>query len=125
MLEFGALSEWCFVKLELGPTEEFPKGSPARAFLLRLPLSRDGAVDERACAAAPRSAFVRRFWQNEPDRSGAVQRNSSGWNFTFSDGQPDCRYHLDDGSICTGGTVQVMDQHGTRLPFKVVSVRPG
>ncbi len=123
--ELAALSKWYLVKLELGATDEFPKGSLARAFLLRLPLARDGSIDEPARAASPSAAFVRRFWDNEPDRSGAVLRNSNGWNFAFPDEPPDGHYHLDDGAIRPGGSVDLTAPDGTRLPFRVASIRPG
>lgn len=119
------MSKWYLVKLELGPTGEFPKGSPARAFLLRVPLARDGSIDEPARAAAPRGAFVRRFWDNEPDRSGAVLRNACGWNFAFPGEDAERHFHLEDGAIRPGGSVDLTAPDGARLPFKVVSIRPG
>jgi hypothetical protein len=124
-VEWAELSKWYLVKIELGSTEEFPKGSPARAFLLRLPLARDGSIDEVARAAEPRGAIARRFWDNEPDRSGAVLRNSSGWNFAFQGEAPDRHYHLDDAPIRPGGTIQLTVPEGVALPFRVVSIRPG
>jgi hypothetical protein len=119
------LSKWYLVKLELGATAEFPRGSPAGAFLLRVPLARDGSIDEPARAAAPRSAFVRRFWDNEADLSGAVARNSSGWILRFPGDAPDRHYHLGEGAIRPGGAVELTNPEGTRLPFRVVSIRPG
>jgi hypothetical protein len=119
------LSKWYLVKLELGPTDEFPKGSPARAFLLRLPLVRDGTVDAAACAAAPRDAFARRFWENEPDRSGAVSRNSKGWNLAFPEDVSGAHYHLGDGAMRPGEMLDLTAPDGTLVPFRVVSIRPG
>ena len=119
------MSKWYLVKLELGPTEEFPKGSPARAFLLRVPLTRDGSIDEPARAASPRGAFVRRFWENEPDRSGAVLRNSAGWNLTFPGDPAERPHHLNEAHIRPGAVVELTDPVGAALPFRVVSIRPG
>ena len=119
------MSTWYLVKLELGRTKEFPNGSPARALLLRLPLTRDGSVDEAARAAAPRGAFVRRFWENEPDRSGTVLRNSAGWNLVFSGEPGDLNHHLGEDPIRPGAVIELTDAKGRALPFRVVSIRPG
>lgn len=119
------MSKWYLVKLELGSTEAFPKGSPARAFLLRLPLGRDGSVDEAARAAAPRGAFVRRFWDNEPDRAGAILRNSNGWYLSLPGEVAGGHYHMPDVAIRPGGTLALAAPDGMQLPFKVVSIRPG
>jgi hypothetical protein len=119
------LSKWYLVKLELGPTGEFPNGSPARAFLLRLPLMRDGSIDEPARAAAPRGAFVRRFWDNEPDRSGTVLRNAVGWNFMFAGEPAASHHHLGDVPLHPGSMVELTGPDGAALPFRVVSIRPG
>lgn len=119
------LSKWYLVKLELGSTDEFPNGSPARAFLLRLPLGRDGSIDEAARAATPQGAIARRFWENEPDRSGAVLRNTRGWNFVFPGEAADRHYHLEDTALRPGGMVEMTTPEGTPRPFRVVSIRPG
>lgn len=117
------MSQWYLVKLELGPTLEYPNGSPGQAFLLRLPLAADGSVDEAMHAAAPREVFVRRFWQNEPDISGTVLPSASGWIFAFPNGTTDLRYYLDDVQIRPGAQTVLTDSHGARQPFRVVSVR--
>jgi hypothetical protein len=125
ILEFRDLSTWYLVKLELGRTEELPNGSAARALLLRLPLARDGSVDEAARAAAPRGAFVRRFWENEPDRSGTVLRTSAGWNLVFPGESTGAHHHLGEAPIRPGAVLEVKDPEGKTLPFRVVSLRPG
>ncbi|HVV99364.1 MAG TPA: hypothetical protein VHB77_03425, partial [Planctomycetaceae bacterium] len=77
------MSQWRIVKLELAPTGDYPKGSPAMAFPLRVPLNKAGLIDQDVLAAEPKGAFVRRFWLNEPDRSGIVRHCEAGWSFEF------------------------------------------
>ena len=43
---------WQSIRLELARTPDFPDGSASRAYLLRLPLHRDGLIDEEALADA-------------------------------------------------------------------------
>src|SRR3546814_9545672 len=52
-------------------------GSSGRAYLLRLPLSSSGEIDNSELAANPKAAFVRRYWPDQPDRSGAICSNRS------------------------------------------------
>ena len=118
------MPQWYLVKLELAPTGNFPNGSPACAFLLRLPVKKDGSIDEAARARQPGSAFARRFWQNEADRSGSVVPNSAGWFLAFPDGKDSFRYHVDDLKIRPGETVELTAPDGQKLPFRIVSLRP-
>jgi len=117
------LAQWYLVKLELAPTEDFPNGSPARAFLLRLPITTDGSIDENERSAHPGAAFARRFWQNEPDGTGVIRLNSAGWFIAFPDDGMEFRYHLDNLKIRLGETVALTTPEGKNLPFRVVSLR--
>lgn len=117
------MSQWHVIKLELAPTEEFPNGSPGRAFLLRLPLGRDGSIDGARLSDAPRSAFVRRFWPNEPDRSGMIFPCTSGWTLAFSGEDAGQYCVLEDGPVRPGNVLLVRDPSGERRPFRVLSVQ--
>lgn len=118
------MSQWCLVKLELAPGGEFPLGSSGRAYLLRLPLSSSGEIDNSELAANPKAAFVRRYWPDQPDRSGAICSNTAGWNFEFDGGHAAARGHLDAAAITRDGIVQVIELDGMRRPFRVISVSP-
>ena len=49
---------WKAIRLELARTSDFPNGSASRAYLMRLPLRDDGAIDEGALDEAPEQATV-------------------------------------------------------------------
>ena len=66
---------WKSVRLELAKTREFPNGSASRAYLLRLPLTDDGRIDEVALEELPDQATVRRLWPSEADVSGHLVRD--------------------------------------------------
>lgn len=114
------MPQWKIVKLELAPTSDYPKGSPAMAFLLRVPLTQAGMIDESALAAEPRSAFVRRFWLNEPDCSGVVRPNSRGWIFDFPAGERNA--HLGRTPIVPNAVLELTQMDGAQLQFRVVSI---
>ena len=74
---------WRSIRLELAPSTAFALGSASRAYLLCLPLKRDGSIDEEALPRAPARARVRRFWPNQPDKAGFVILADGGLAFAF------------------------------------------
>jgi hypothetical protein len=117
------LPQWYLVKLELAPSIDFPRGSPSRAYLLRLPLTAAGEIDNAALTASPKAAFVRRYWPDQPDCSGLVRANALGWTLDYGDGSGALRGHLDPARIEPGGLVQIVGLDGVRRPFRVMSAR--
>ncbi len=118
------MSEWYIVKLELARTDEFPSGSPSRSYLIRLPLSDDGFIDDKLRKADPQRATVRRFWPNEPDQSGYILKVKNGWAFSYAVGEEDDEnlFHLENHPIRAGEYLTLTEPNGTRLPFRVVAV---
>lgn len=116
---------WSSIRLELARTKEFPQGSASRAYLLRLPLDRDGLIDERSLGKAPARATVHRFWPNEPDLSGYVIRTSGGWAFSYRPGEEDDEtvFHLETHPIRLGEYITLTEPDGSRLPFRVASLK--
>jgi hypothetical protein len=90
------------------------------AFLLRVPLDPAGMIDERVLAAQPKGAFARRFWLNEPDRSGLVHRESDGWAFEFPGGERNA--HFDNVPVVPEAVLELTQVDGARLRFRVVSI---
>ena len=120
------MPNWNIVRLELARTPEFPAGSASRAYMLRLPLQNDGRIDEKAIAANPGMASVRRFWPNEADQQGYVLRKGNGWAFSYAIGEDDDEdvYHLESHPIRLGEYVTLTEPDGERLPFRVVRAEP-
>jgi hypothetical protein len=116
--------KWKSIRLELGRTQQFPGGSANRAYLLRLPLDDSDMVDERALNEWPARATVRRFWPNEPDRSGYVIRTPIGWALSYRIGEDDDEavFHLETHPIRLGEYLTLTEPDGERLPFRVASV---
>lgn len=112
---------WKSIRLELDRTEQFPRGSASRVYLLRLPLARDGRIDEAALETFPGRATVRRFWPNEPDLSGYVIKTEAGWGFSYEDGR--IVSPLDADPIIKDAHIILTEPDGRALPFRVSSVQ--
>lgn len=114
---------WKTVRLELARTREFPNGSAARAYLLRLPLEPCGAIDEVLVQQHPERATVRRHWPNQADCDGYLVRRPSGWAFSYALGAEvdESLCHLDAANFEIGAQVQVLEVNGERLPYRVAS----
>lgn len=113
---------WKTIRLELAGTREFPAGSAARAFLLRLPLHDDGSIDEAEVAHRPSRATVRRFWASEPDASGRIVRCPSGWECRCGQrGHETMAFRLPSQPIRIGEQIVMTDSCGFELPFRIAS----
>lgn len=118
---------WNIIKLELAPSDGFPVGSAGRSYILRLPLTEEGLIDQAVCKSHPNEAIVRRFWPNEPDQSGNIIRNTDGWKFcfrAFSKGEPGWLQYANQ-PFRVGGFVSIVEPGGLSLPYRIVSVVPG
>ncbi|HET9427004.1 MAG TPA: hypothetical protein VFO69_01450 [Allosphingosinicella sp.] len=116
---------WKAIRLELARTREFPDGSASRGYLLRLPLDENGLIDAQALGSAPAMATVHRHWPNEPDLCGYVVRASNGWALSYEPGEADGEtvFHLENHPIRIGEYITLTEPDGTRLPFRVASLK--
>lgn len=113
---------WQNIRLELGGTCEFPKGSAGRTFLLRLPLHEDGSIDEAEVAQRPSRATVRRFWASEPDSSGRIVRCARGWECRCEQQGKVRAFCLPSQPLRLGEPVIMTCPDGCQLPFRVASM---
>ena len=114
---------WTTIRLELARTPEFPNGSAARNYTLRLPLQPDGLVDVSAFGANPERATVRRFWPNEPDQKGYIVRKRGGWAFSYALGEADDEniFHLENHPLRVGEYLTLTEPDGDKWPYQVKS----
>jgi hypothetical protein len=110
---------WTNIRLELAETEAFPRGSASRAFLLRVPLDRKGAIDGNELRQNPHDAICRRFWPGERDMIGSVVRAERDWALRM-DGGTFCG--LPSGPLILGSRIPMSMADGARLPFRVARV---
>lgn len=115
---------WMTVRLELASTDEFPRGSAGRAFLLHVPIANDGRIDPAAMDRHPRRATVRRFWASEPDAFGFVESMDGSWALRCVKGAAEqSTFLLEAGPLKPDGQVEVRRPGQDPLPFRVASVR--
>lgn len=112
---------WRTIRLELGRTCDFPSGSVSRGYLIRLPLTVTGAVDESALSRYPRRATVRRFWSSEPEIKGSLQRVNGRWAL-HCNGDPARFLGIAPDRIAVGDELSLTDSDGSRLPLRVASI---
>lgn len=117
---------WTRIRLELARTDDFPKGSAARGYVLRLPLDAHGRIDEPEFRARPALSTFGRYWSNEPDRHGCLLHTSEGWILSYAPAETAAERILGLGeqAICAGSDLTLAASDGTRLPFLVKSLAP-
>ena len=74
---------WKVIRLELASSWEFPRGSVGRSYLIRLPLTENGAIDNATLDSQPGRATVRRHWSNEADMLGYLVRTPMGYAIRY------------------------------------------
>lgn len=116
------MDNWKQIRLELASTPNFPAGSVARAYLLRLPITHDDHVDVAAYREHPSRAVVRRHWSTEPDQSGHLFESGEDW-IIRCDGKPESRIELDGKPLRLGQQVPLRLSEGTVLPLRIASIR--
>lgn len=113
---------WKTIRLELARTPEYPEGSAAHAYVLRLPLDDNGLIDRSLLKHPDQRPVVRRLWPDEPDQQGVVIPVRGGWAFSYAPGEDDDEgiFHLEDHPIRIGAYLTITETDGERSPFKVV-----
>jgi hypothetical protein len=86
---------WKMIRLELASSWQFPRGSAGRSYLLRLPLTDEGAIDTAALQSQPSRATVRRYWPNEADMVGQLVPTPTGYAI---------RYEMNGSAALNGGS---------------------
>lgn len=115
---------WRVIRLELASNGEFPRGSAGRTYLLRLPLTDNGRIDDELLEAEPARAVVRRYWANEADMIGHMVATPSGLAIRYevnslADGR---LFRFGADSIQIGGEVTLTDVDGNERHFRVASL---
>ena len=75
--------KWKVIRLELASNWEFPRGSAGRSYLIRLPLTDDGAIDSASLESQPARATVRRYWPNQADMVGYLVHTPTGYAIRY------------------------------------------
>lgn len=116
---------WTLVRLELGPTEEFPQGSAARGFCLRIPLNQDGHIEIDTHANTPLRATARRFWPSEADLTGYVVRNRNQWQLEWRNASlaTSVNCWFGDAAFAENAMLEIYGLGRSATPFLVKTIR--
>jgi hypothetical protein len=115
---------WKTVRLELAPTAKFPRGSAGRAFLMNVPIDKNGCIDRAAVENDPARATVRRYWASEPDSFGLIEAFEGSWALQCRPNGRNAETFLLEGTpLSLNARVNVRNAEGTELPFRVASIR--
>lgn len=111
------------VRLELARCHEFPEGSRAHGYELRLPLAADATLDRGSWQKHRSGNSFRRFWSDEEDR-GHLTHNRKGWWLVFEDGGGDAEVILqaDTHRFASGEYVSIKERDGVTRTFRIASV---
>lgn len=110
-----AIMKWKVVRLELASSWQFPRGSAGRSYLIRLPLTDEGAIDTPALESQPARATVRRYWPNEADMVGYLVHTPMGYAI---------HYEM-NGAKLNGGTPTNGNSYGRLFQFGADAIRIG
>lgn len=121
---------WKVIRLELASSWEFPRGSAGRSYLIRLPLTDDGAICAKALESQPSRATVRRHWPNQADRLGHLIRTPMGYAIRYdanvsaaaNDGAEADLFQFGAEAIRDGEQIFLMEPDGSRLRFRVAGL---
>ena len=127
--------KWKVIRLELASSWQFPRGSAGRSYLIRLPLTEEGAIDTTALESQPMQATVRRHWPNEADMIGHLKHTPMGYAIRYEgDGEAEPRDELTgngDGdrlfafgadAIKVGEQIFLTEPDGRQLRFRVAGL---
>lgn len=126
---------WKVIRLELASSWEFPKGSVGRSYLIRLPLTEDGAIDNAALETHPGHATVRRYWSNEADMLGHLVRTPMGYAIRYETNSATRDLAETNGTGCqrlfqfgaeaieVGEQIFLTEPDGSRLHFRVAGMQ--
>lgn len=119
--------KWKVIRLELASSWEFPRGSAGRSYLIRVPLTDDGAIDAATLEAQPARATVRRYWASQPDKLGHLVRTPLGYAIRYegngiADAEPQL-FRFGAEAIRVGEKIALTEIDGSELQFRVASLQ--
>ena len=114
------------IRLELGRTSMFPRGSSLHGYELIAPLDAQGRVDPDAWRHLKQHCGVRRFWGDEKIQLGMLRHVGHGWRLDYGDPveADEPFFKLDKHVFRPGHYVSISEADGVLWPFRVVEVSP-
>lgn len=129
--------KWQVIRLELASSREFPRGSAGRSYLIRLPLTEEGAIDTAALESQPALATVRRHWPNQADMLGYLEHTALGYAIRYeingeatvdgsakdSGSRNERQFEFGADAIKVGEQIFLTEPDGRQLRFRIASLQ--
>ena len=109
------------VVLELAHSREYPNGSRACVYELRLPLTVDQRLDYCACRRHRHRDITSRCWSKE-ERRGELKCDDRGWFFAFGHREATDAEILGRTRFVAGEWIPITGSDGQTRHFRVVEV---
>lgn len=111
------------VRLEMARGHEFPEGSSAHGYELRLPLTPAGKLDSESWATNRRASGFRRFWGGEEEH-GEIHHRGHGWTLAFNPpGEADeVIFRADDHHFAVGEYLSIKEKDGVTRTFRIAAI---
>jgi hypothetical protein len=112
------------VRLELARCHEFPEGSNAHGYELRLPLTDAGKLDAESWRSYRGDSVFRRFWGGEEEH-GKIRHRGHGWTLAFASGgdQDEVIFRADEHRFATGEYLSIKERDDVIRTFRIAFVR--
>ena len=109
------------VVLELAHSREYPNGSRACVYELKLPFTVDQRLDYCACRRHRHRDIISRSWSKE-ERRGELKCDHRGWFFAFGHGEATDVEILGRTRFVAGEWIPITGSDGQTRHFRVVEV---
>jgi hypothetical protein len=119
------------VTLHLARCADYPEGNGRCGYTFVAPLTLDGHLDVGTWHDRRERCYVRRFWQDEPDRVGHLVHRRGGtggatWCFEYDDVlqiEAERGHHLQAYRFIPGEYISILQDEDELRTFKVADVR--
>ena len=112
------------VRLELARCHEFPEGSAAHGYELKLPLTPAGNLDRDTWLKHRQDSVFRRFWGGAEEQ-GQLHHRHHGWmlSFTPDDEYDEVIFRADDHRFAAGEYLSIKERDGVTRTFRISGVK--
>lgn len=110
------------VHLTLAREPAHPAGSDEVGYVLVMPLTPDGKIDQELWRHHKERCRITRLRPDEPDAHGHLVRRPGGtWAFRYETAPDEAGYHFEDERFLEGEYVSIREE-GEAYPFRVARV---
>jgi hypothetical protein len=112
-------------RLELAPSQDFPKGSTSHGYEIVAPINKDGRIDASTWSGLQDKCRTVRFWGEAPKEEGLLRHAGTAWRFDKTDNATSKPFFdLDKLTLLPGAYVSIAGDDGIQRTFRVLMMIP-